>query len=116
MRIPSEFEWSKTPWTDLGAALAGRREDEPAVLLSHHPDLFVESARHDIALQLSGHTHGGQVRLFGWAPITHSRNGYYSGLYERNGSRLYVGRGVGVSFAPVRVGARPEVPILRLRR
>jgi predicted MPP superfamily phosphohydrolase len=101
---------------DIDRALRGRHEDEPAILLSHHPDLFVETARRDVDLQVSGHTHGGQIRLFGWAPVTHSRNGFCAGLFERNGSRLYVGRGIGVSFAPVRLGARPEVPLLRLRR
>ncbi len=99
---------------DLGAALAGRRADEPVLLLSHHPDFFFEAAAAGVDLTLSGHTHGGQVVLFGVPPLTHSRFGYASGSYEAAGSQLYVSRGVGVTFLPLRVGAPPEVPILRL--
>lgn len=100
---------------DLDAALTGRREDEPILLASHHPDLFVEAARRGIDAQLSGHTHGGQIRLLGRAPVTHSAHGFDAGPFERNGSHLYVGRGVGVSFLPLRIGAPPEVPIATLR-
>jgi len=101
---------------DLPAALVGRRPEEPVVLLSHHPDFFVEASRTDIDLQLSGHTHGGQIRLFGWAPISHSKHGFVEGSFRRDGSTLVVGRGVGFSFLPIRIGARPEVPLVRLRR
>lgn len=100
---------------DLGAALEGRRGDEPAVLLSHHPDVFPEASRQNVDLQLSGHTHGGQIRFFGWAPVTHSVHGLYDGLYQRDRSHLYVGRGAGVTFVPIRIGTRSEVPLLRLR-
>lgn len=100
---------------DLGAALAGRRDGEPTVLLSHHPDFFFEAAAAAVELTLSGHTHGGQVRLFGRAPINHSRFGYERGWFREGGSSLYVGRGVGVTVLPLRVGAPPEVPIVTLR-
>ncbi len=100
---------------DLALALEGRREDEPAVLLSHHPDVFPESSRRGVDLQLSGHTHGGQVRFFGWAPVTHTIHGYLEGLFQRDGAHLYVGRGAGVTFLPIRIGTRSEVPTLRLR-
>ena len=49
----------------------------------------------------------------GWAPIRHSRFGYESGLFEEAGSQLYVSRGVGVTFLPLRLGAPAEVPIIR---
>ena len=100
---------------DLAAALAGRRAGETALLLSHHPDFFFEAAAVDVDLQLSGHTHGGQIRLFGWAPIHHSRFGYERGWFVENDCRLYVGRGVGVTVLPLRIDARPEVPIVTLR-
>jgi predicted MPP superfamily phosphohydrolase len=100
---------------DVAAALDGRRAEEPVLLMSHHPDVFLEAAEHGVDLQLSGHTHGGQVRLFGWAPMTHSEHGLVEGLYERGGSQLYVGRGVGVTTVPIRIGTRAEVPLLRLR-
>lgn len=100
---------------DLARALAGRRAGEPTLLLSHHPDLFPEAARLGIDLQLSGHTHGGQVRLLGWAPLRHSDHGYLAGLYRRGSSRLWVGSGAGITMLPIRIGTRAEVAILRLR-
>lgn len=98
----------------LSEALAGRRA-EPCLLLSHHPDLFREASERGVDLQLSGHTHGGQIRLFGWTPLHHSRFGYVDGLYERGASRLFVGRGAGVTALPIRIGTRSEITLLRPR-
>lgn len=96
-------------------ALSGRRAGEASLLLSHHPDLFREASARGVDLQLSGHTHGGQVRFFGWAPLHHSRYGYVQGLHERGSSRLYVGRGAGVTALPLRIGTRGEIALLRPR-
>lgn len=101
-------------WPDLERALRGRRAGEPTILLSHHPDVFPDAVRHGVELQLSGHTHGGQVRLFGWAPMMHSDHGYLAGLYAGGGSRLWVSNGVGVTMLPIRIGTRAEVGLLRL--
>jgi len=100
---------------DLQAAVSGAREDEPVVLIAHHPDFFFEAAAVDIDLTLSGHTHGGQVSLFGWTPVKHSKFGWNEGHFEIEGAQLYVSRGVGVTFLPVRIGVSPEVPLLTLR-
>jgi predicted MPP superfamily phosphohydrolase len=100
---------------DLEAALAGRKSGEPIVLLSHHPDFFEEAADVGVDLQLSGHTHGGQILFFGRTPLRHTHEGYWAGRFERDGAQLYVGRGVGVSFIPVRIGAPAEVAIVTLR-
>jgi predicted MPP superfamily phosphohydrolase len=100
---------------DLACALDGHREDEPVVLLSHHPDFFFEAAAAGVELTLSGHTHGGQIVVCGVAPLQHSAFGYMKGLYEEDGARLYVSRGVGVTFLPVRIGAPPEIPMLHLQ-
>ncbi len=99
---------------DLEAALEGARPDEPVLLLAHHPDFFFEAAAVDVDLTLSGHTHGGQVRFGSYVPLHHSRFGWIEGQHEVAGSQLYVSRGVGVTFLPLRIGAVPEVPILRL--
>jgi len=99
---------------DLEGALDGCAAGEPIVLLSHHPDFFEEAADVGVDLQLSGHTHGGQILLFGRTPLRHTHLGYWSGRFERGGSQLYVGRGVGFSLIPVRIGARAEIPILTL--
>ncbi|GAB4145097.1 MAG: hypothetical protein Fur0037_12960 [Planctomycetota bacterium] len=99
---------------DLARALDGRREGEMAVLLSHHPDFFFEAAAAGVDLTLSGHTHGGQIRIGSFAPIHHSRFGYERGAYEVEGCRLYVGSGVGVTVLPLRIGAPPEIPIVEV--
>jgi uncharacterized protein len=99
---------------DLRLALAGKRDDEPVLLLAHHPDFFFEAAAVGVDLTLSGHTHGGQAKILGWAPIRHSRLGYEQGLFEEAGCKLYVGRGVGVTFLPIRWGVRAEIPVVRL--
>jgi len=63
-----------------------------------------------VDLVLSGHTHGGQVKLLGWAPRLPRGSGrYLEGWYRGGGAPLYVSRGVGTSFLPIRFGARPEV-------
>jgi predicted MPP superfamily phosphohydrolase len=100
---------------DLDAALDGRREGETSILLSHHPDFFCEAVDANVDLQLSGHTHGGQIRIGGKAPLHHSKLGYEQGWFIEGESRLYVGRGVGVTVLPIRIGAPPEVPMITLR-
>lgn len=100
---------------DLERALSGRRDGEPTILLSHHPDFFFEAAAVGVDLTLSGHTHGGQVRIAGRAPLHHSKFGYERGWFTENGCRLYVGRGVGMTFLPLRIDAPPEIPIVVLR-
>ncbi|MBZ0119271.1 MAG: metallophosphoesterase, partial [Sandaracinaceae bacterium] len=65
-----------------------------------------------VALQLSGHTHGGQVAL-GINPAEIVLP-YVRGLYEENGSRLYVNRGFGTAGPPARVGSPPEVTLVHL--
>jgi uncharacterized protein len=82
--------------------------DLPRVLLCHNPSFFAESAGR-VALQLSGHTHGGQVNL-GLRPADYILpGGWVAGRYDANGSALYVNRGFGTVGPPARVGAPPEV-------
>jgi predicted MPP superfamily phosphohydrolase len=87
---------------NLSRALAAVPRDLPRVLLSHQPGTFDEMVGH-VALQLSGHTHGGQVTPFNFLLP------YVAGRYERRGSTLYVNRGFGVSIAPERLGVPPEI-------
>ena len=103
---------------DLERALDGCDDEEPILLMSHQPDVFLEAAWTGVDLTVSGHTHGGQISLFGFAPWmrAHSRLGWFRGHYRRDSAQLYVGRGAGVTFLPVRIGARPEIAILTLRR
>jgi predicted MPP superfamily phosphohydrolase len=99
---------------DLDRALLGREAREATLFLSHHPDLFVDAAPRDVLLQLSGHTHGGQIRLFGWSPLNHSEHGFDRGAFRRGAAHLYVGRGVGVTALPFRFDAPPEVATFEL--
>jgi predicted MPP superfamily phosphohydrolase len=91
--------------------LAGRVApaiDLPRLLLCHNPSFFAESAG-QVALQISGHTHGGQVNL-GIRPAEYLLpGGWVAGRYDRHGSALYVNRGFGTVGPPARIGARPEV-------
>lgn len=82
--------------------------DLPRVLLCHNPSFFAESAGR-VALQLSGHTHGGQVNL-GIRPADYILpGGWVAGRYDQQGSALYVNRGFGTVGPPARVFAPPEV-------
>jgi predicted MPP superfamily phosphohydrolase len=100
---------------DLAAALEGSDPAEPVVLLSHHPDFFFEAAAVAVELTLAGHTHGGQVNLGRFRPFRHTRFGWWQGMFEEVGCRLYVSRGVGTTLLPLRIAAPPEVPLLTLR-
>jgi len=87
------------------------------VLLSHNPDVFRVAANQGFDITLSGHTHGGQVNFEMIHPalnIARFYTPYVHGLYELGANRLYVSRGVGTIGIPARIGAPPEVAILRL--
>jgi predicted MPP superfamily phosphohydrolase len=85
----------------------------PRVLLCHNPSFFAESAG-KVALQLSGHTHGGLVNL-GVRPADYLLpGGWVAGRYDQSGSVLYVNRGFGTVGPPARLGAPPEVTRLVL--
>jgi predicted MPP superfamily phosphohydrolase len=89
------------------------------ILLSHNPDTFPRAAELGIDLSLAGHTHGGQAALEFISPeIAPSRlvTPYVAGRFERNGAQLYVNRGIGTVFVPIRLGAPPELTVYTLTR
>lgn len=98
---------------DLDAALAGWDGQAPLVLLAHDPRSFDQALRRGVALQLSGHTHGGQLWPFEWLVRLQTR--YVAGLYRRGGAQLYVSRGTGYWGPPMRVLAPAEITEIRLR-
>ncbi len=101
---------------DLPAALAPLAgSDAPAILMAHEPDIFPRVPAR-VALTLSGHTHGGQVRLLGHSAVVPSRYGnrYAYGLVEEEGRCLVVSGGLGCSMVPVRLGVPPELTLIRL--
>jgi uncharacterized protein len=104
---------------DIARALEGRDEGLPVVALAHDPQLFRELARRGAAIVLSGHTHWGQLALpFAAERVNLSRLSYryHAGLYHSGASTLYVHPGLGTTGPPVRLGAPPEITVLRLRR
>lgn len=98
--------------TDLRAALRALGEDgerdRARVLLCHNPEYFPEAAPH-VDLQLSGHTHGGQVNMLVRPADLVLRHGYVAGHYFRGDAQIYVNRGFGTAGPPARIGAPPEV-------
>ncbi|WP_420130198.1 metallophosphoesterase [Longimicrobium sp.] len=118
---------------DAWKALAGSLDADAHVVLAHcpeHRDRLVRMAVPrviqvpasprvsvaDATLVLSGHTHGGQVSLFGWSPVLPRGTGpYVRGWFREPGAPpMYVSRGIGTSMVPVRLGARPEVAVFTL--
>ncbi|WP_437599176.1 metallophosphoesterase [Sorangium sp. So ce590] len=93
---------------DLGRALADVPRDLPRVLLCHNP-VFFPDASGEVALQLSGHTHGGQVNPLVRPADLVLPHGYVAGLYQRGSAHLYINRGFGTAGPPARIGAPPEV-------
>ena len=98
---------------DLGRARQKVSGGDPALLLSHCPgyrDSLGPRDRRRFVAMLSGHTHGGQVTIGGWAPLRPRGSGrYVAGWYLDEGPDLYVSRGIGTSIVPVRLGSVPEL-------
>ncbi|MDM5297713.1 metallophosphoesterase [Bacillus pumilus] len=86
------------------------------LLLVHEPDAALELQQTPINLQLSGHTHGGQIQLPFYGPILTAPYGntYVEGLYESNQQRIYVNRGLGTTRLPLRFLAKPELTFFTL--
>lgn len=99
---------------DLGATLAKVTDDAPVILLAHEPDIAVRVPDR-VALQLSGHTHGGQVRLLGWSPVVPSRYGNRLAYgHARVNCDVIVSGGLGCSIMPFRLGVPPELVLVTL--
>ncbi|WP_222048473.1 metallophosphoesterase [Modestobacter lapidis] len=98
---------------DLDAALDGRDDDVPLILLAHQPVMVGQARAAGVDLQLSGHTHGGQLWPFDYAirldqPVV-------EGWSQQGPTQLYVTAGAGYWGPPMRVGARPEVTVIELQ-
>ncbi|CBE70200.1 membrane protein of unknown function [Candidatus Methylomirabilis oxygeniifera] len=102
---------------DLGRALNGLNPTLPTLLLSHRPEIFPQAAARNIGLTLSGHYHGGQVKVSALGlsvSLAHLLSSYPEGLYRLGKSHLYVNRGLGTTGTPVRVNASPEITLFHL--
>ncbi len=100
---------------DLPATLEQVTTDEPVLLMAHEPDIFADLPKR-VALTMSGHTHAGQVRFFGHAPVVPSRFGkrFLHGHIVEDGKHLIVSSGLGYSGLPIRFGAPPEIVVVDL--
>ncbi len=102
--------------TDVPAALRGSYPDELKLLLAHNPTIFRQSVRLKIDLTLSGHTHGGQVKLRDEEKKRLIRKRRLSsGLHRRYDSQIYITRGIGTVVLPVRYQCPPEISLLELK-
>jgi predicted MPP superfamily phosphohydrolase len=99
---------------DLDGTLAKVTDDAPVILLAHEPDIALRVPKR-VALQLSGHTHGGQVRLLGWSPVVPSRYGNRLAYgHKKINCDVVVSGGLGCSIMPVRLGVPPENVLVTL--
>jgi len=100
--------------TDVPAALRGSFPDEMKVLLAHNPIIFRQSVRANIDLTLSGHTHGGQIKMRDPERRIIRRRKLSSGLHSRKDSQIYITRGIGTVVVPARYQCPPEISLLEL--
>lgn len=111
-------KWGRRTWRgvdDLESTLAKINDAAPIVLLAHEPDIFPQVPAR-VALTLSGHTHGGQIRMFGYSPVVPSRfgNRYAYGHVVDEDRNLIVSGGLGCSIAPIRFGVPPEIVVVEI--
>jgi hypothetical protein len=108
------FPSRRTGVDDLDGTLAKVPDGEPVILLAHEPDILPRVPER-VSLVMSGHTHGGQVRLFGWSPVVPSRYGNrYAYGHVREQCDLIVSGGLGCSIMPVRFGMPPEIVLVSI--
>ena len=100
------------PQEALGRALLGRDPGRELVLLAHQPRTLLDAEPFGIGLQLSGHTHGGQMWPFNF--VVELQQPFVAGLHRRGGAQIYVSRGTGYWGPPMRLGAPAEITEIRL--
>jgi predicted MPP superfamily phosphohydrolase len=105
--------WAGTPDPSI---LARTPSDSRHIVLVHEPDSFLTLTDPRIKIQLSGHTHGGQVRLPLMGAVVLPKFGHHfqTGLYRHDGRTLYVNRGIGTLAPHVRVNCKPEITVFEL--
>jgi predicted MPP superfamily phosphohydrolase len=100
---------------DLDGTLRQVSDDAPVILMAHEPDIFPKVPER-VAATVAGHTHGGQIRVLGYAPVVPSRYGdrYVYGHIVEKGRNLVVSGGLGCSGVPLRFGSPPEIVLVEL--
>lgn len=103
---------------DLTPTLAETHERDFVMLISHNPEYAQQIRTQNIDMVLSGHTHGGQITLFGlWAPFMKLQHGqkYLKGMVETPFTKVIISNGLGMVSLPLRFCARPDLVVLTLR-
>ena len=104
---------------NLPKALEGLDDFSIRILLAHSPEILGDLSIGDADLILTGHTHGGQVKIPGvrsfWIPVK-NHNKYGRGLFKVKGAYLYVNRGIGTKKLPIRFNSKPEITLLTLKK
>jgi uncharacterized protein len=100
--------------TDIARVLKGA--GDLVLLLAHDPRRLNEAAALDVPAVLSGHTHGGQVVMPGLGAIARARFPVLQGLGRRENTSIFVSRGIGTVYVPIRINCPPEVAVITLRR
>jgi predicted MPP superfamily phosphohydrolase len=104
-------------WTrrvdEIARVLRGARGT--TLMLAHDPRRLTEAAALNVPAVLAGHTHGGQVVLPGYGAVAKSRFPVVAGLGSRENTSMFVSRGVGTVYVPIRINCPPEVALLTLR-
>jgi predicted MPP superfamily phosphohydrolase len=103
-------DWSASP--DIARALDGRDASRALVLLAHQPKQILEAEKLGVGLQLSGHTHGGQLFPFNY--LVHLQQPYVAGLHRHGDAMIYVSSGTGYWGPPMRLGAPAEITVIEL--
>lgn len=101
--------------TDLATTLKGSFPDEMKLLLAHNPIIFRQATRFGVDLTLSGHTHGGQIKVRDPEKRLLPKRKLSSGLHRRKDSQIYITRGIGTVVLPIRYQCPPEISFLELR-
>ena len=104
--------WTRTP-REIAAVLNGT--GGTTILLAHDPRRLAEAAALDVQLVLSGHTHGGQVVVPAVGPLAGRKFPVLAGYAARDNTSLFVSRGVGTVYVPVRINCPPDIAVLTLR-
>ena len=105
--------WTRRP-QDLARVLGNAADT--MILLAHDPRRLTEAAAFDIPAVLSGHTHGGQVVLPGVGAVARRRFPVLAGLGSRENTSIFVSRGIGTVYVPIRINCPPEVAMISLKR
>lgn len=101
---------------DAAGAIPRAAAEDPVILLAHEPDILPEIARYNVDLMLSGHTHGGQVRIPFLPPLHLPEYGqrYVEGWFQLGLTQMYVNRGIGAVGLPFRFRCPPEITAITL--